>query len=157
MIDDDKALSRLYTMDDWLEFPGFNAHQVLEELKPFNEDWKRYNPNKPNNRWGLSITSIDGGLSGIPDLTSLRDYEIQTGQEVKNENLDVPTPVWTQSTELKKLLDPWKKWLTRCHFLRMDRGSFFPDHFDVNKEDFGYDEIRLVGFVKCNEYNFKWI
>jgi len=39
----------------------------------------------------------------------------------------------------------------------MDRGSFFPDHNDVNKHDFSYDEIRLIGFVDCNEYNFKWL
>ena len=32
------------------------------------------NPNKPNNRWGLSVTSIDGGLHG-KQLTSLGDYE----------------------------------------------------------------------------------
>ena len=157
MLDDEKALARLYTMSDWIEFPGFNSKKVLEELKPFDGDWKRYNPKKPNNRWGLSVTSIDGGLSGIPDLTSLRDYEIETGQAIKNEDLDVPTPVWTESAELKKLLEPWKKWITRCHFLRMDRGSFFPDHFDVNKHDFSYEEIRLVGFVNSNEYHFKWI
>ena len=157
MSDDEKALARLYTMSDWIEFPGFNSNKVLEELKPFDNDWKKYNPKKPNNRWGLSVTSIDGGLSGIPDLTSLRDYEIQTGQAIKNEDLDGPTPVLTESTELKKLLEPWKKWITRCHFLRMDRGSFFPDHFDVNKHDFSYEEIRLVGFVNSNRYHFKWI
>ena len=99
MTDDDKALARLYTMADWLEFPGFNSDKILEELKPFDNDWKRYNPKKPNNRWGLSITSIDGGLSGIPDLTSLLDYELETGIVLKNEDLDTPTPVWTQSTE----------------------------------------------------------
>ena len=77
MNDNDKALQRLYTMSDWQEFGGFNAKKVKEELKLFDNDWKKYNPNKLNNRWGLSITSIDGGLSGIPDLTSLRDYEIQ--------------------------------------------------------------------------------
>ena len=39
----------------------------------------------------------------------------------------------------------------------MDRGSFFPEHFDINKEDYDYDEVRMIGFVKCNEYDFKWI
>ena len=28
---------------------------------------------------------------------------------------------------------------------------------DLEREDFSYDEIRLVGFVNCSEYNFKWI
>ena len=30
-------------------------------------------------------------------------------------------------------------------------------HFDVNKHNFEYEEIRLVGFVNANEYHFKWI
>jgi|TARA_Y100000310_G_scaffold75768_1_gene72146 hypothetical protein len=157
-MNDEKALARLYTMSDWQEFKGFNPKKVLEELKPFEGDWKRYNPNKKgNNRWGLSVTSYDGGLSGIPDLTSLRDYENETGITLKNSDLNIPTPVWTESTELKRLLEPWKKWITRCHFLRIDKGGFFPDHFDVNKHDFSYDEIRLAAFVNINEYSFKWI
>ena len=157
MTDDDKALLRLNTMSDWIEFPGFKSSKLLEELKPFDDDWKRYNPKKPNNRWGLSVTSIDGGLHGIPDLTSLRDWELQTGEVIHNHDLNVPTPVWEQCPTLQKILEPWKKWLGRCHFLRMDRGSFFPEHFDINKEDYSYDEVRFVGFVKCNEYDFKWI
>ena len=72
--ENDKALARLATMSDWQQFPGFNSHKVLKELEPFKDDWKRYNPKKAgNNRWGLSVTSYDGGLSGIPDLTSLLD------------------------------------------------------------------------------------
>ena len=157
MNEDDKALLRLNTMSDWIEFPGFKKDKLLEELKPFDKDWKKYNPKKPNNRWGLSVTSIDGGLHGIPDLTSLRDYKIQTGQDIHNHDIVVPTDVWKQCPTLQTILEPWAKWLGRCHFLRMDRGSFFPEHFDINKEDYSYDEIRLVGFVKCNEYDFKWI
>ena len=157
MNEDDKALLRLNTMSDWIEFPGFKKDKLLEELKPFDKDWKKYNPKKPNNRWGLRVTSIDGGLHGIPDLTSLRDYKIQTGQDIHNHDIVVPTDVWKQCPTLQTILEPWAKWLGRCHFLRMDRGSFFPEHFDINKEDYSYDEIRLVGFVKCNEYDFKWI
>ena len=158
MNDNDKALLRLNTMSDWIELePGFKSSKLLEELKPFEGDWKKYNPGKPNNRWGLSITSIDGGLHGIPDLTSLADWESETGEVLKNHDLNVPTPVWEQCPTLKKLLEPWKPWLGRCHFLRMDRGSFFPEHFDINKEDYSYEEVRFVGFVNCNEYDFKWI
>ena len=159
MNDDDKALLRLNTMSDWIEFPGFKKDKLLEELKPFEKDWKRYNYNtkKPNNRWGLSVTSIDGGLHGVPDLSSLRDWEIQTGQVIHNHDIIVPTPVWKQCPTLQTILEPWAKWLGRCHFLRMDRGSYFPEHFDINKEDYSYDEVRFVGFVKCNEYDFKWI
>ena len=158
MNDDDKALLRLNTMSDWIELnPGFKKDKLLEELKPFENDWKKYNPKKPNNRYGLSVTSIDGGLHGIPDLTSLRDWEIQTGELIHNHDLNVPTDVYKNCPTLQAILEPWKPWLGRCHFLRMDRGSFFPEHFDINKEDYSYDEVRFIGFVKCNEYDFKWI
>ena len=158
MNDDDKALLRLNTMSDWIELnPGFKKDKLLEELKPFENDWKKYNPKKPNNRFGLSVTSIDGGLHGIPDLTSLRDWEIQTGERIHNHDINVPTDVYKNCPTLQAILEPWKPWLGRCHFLRMDRGSYFPEHFDVNKEDYSYDEVRFVGFVKCNEYDFKWI
>ena len=37
--------------------------------------WVKYNPRKDGyNRYGLSVTSADGGFSGIPDLDSLREY-----------------------------------------------------------------------------------
>ena len=39
-----------------------------------NFDYVRYNPRKEIDRWGLSITSLDGGLSGTPDLDSLPNY-----------------------------------------------------------------------------------
>ena len=160
MNDDDKALVRLSTMCDWIEMiPGFKRDKLLDELKPFENDWKRYNYNekKPNNRWGLSITSIDGGLHGVPDLSSLRDWEIQTGKTIHNHDLNVPTDVYKNCPTLQAILEPWKPWLGRCHFLRMDRGSYFPEHFDVNKEDYSYDEVRFVGFVNCNDKDFKWI
>ncbi len=159
MNDNDKALLRLSTMCDWIEFPGFKKDKLLEELKPFEKDWKRYNYNtkKPNNRWGLSVTSIDGGLHGIPDLSSLREWEVHTGEVVHNHDINVPTDVWKKCPTLQAMLEPWKPWLGRCHFLRMDRGSYFPEHFDINKEDYSYDEVRFVGFVRCNEKDFKWI
>jgi hypothetical protein len=152
-----QAINRLNSMSDWQEFSGFNSHKMMEEIKPFDNDWKRYNPNKPNNRWGLSVTSLDGGLSGVPDLTSLKTYEEETGIKLKNHDIVTPTRVWKESDELQKLLLPWERWVTRAHFLRMDRGSFFPDHFDINKHDPDYDEIRLTGFVNTNEYGLKWI
>lgn len=154
----DKAMIRLLSQSDWIEFKGFNHKKMLDELKPFKDHWKRYNPRKvENNRWGLSVTSFDGGLSGRPDLDSLLNYEQETGITLHNHQCNVPTLVWEECEELKRFLEPWKKWVTRCHFLRMDKGAYFPDHFDVNKHDFSYDEIRFVGFVKADKYNFKWI
>ena len=36
-----------------------------------NFEYVRYNPRKNVPRYGLSITSLDGGVSGVPDLDSL--------------------------------------------------------------------------------------
>ena len=155
--EDTQAMTRLSMMADWQEFPGFDAQKMLREIEPFKDYWKRYNPNRPNNRWGLSITSLDGGLSGVPDLTSLKHHEEETGIRLTNHDITTPTLVWEESEEVQRVLEPWKKWVTRCHFLRMDRGGFFPDHFDINKLDPTYDEIRLTAFVDVNEYDFKWI
>ena len=49
-----------------------NAEQLVSWAGTF--DWVKYNPRKDVNRWGLSITSLDGGLSGVPDLDSLYEY-----------------------------------------------------------------------------------
>ena len=149
--------NRLKSMADWQEFGGFNPSKIKKELEPFEDDWVRYNPKKPNNRWGLSVTSLDGELSGIPDLTSLKDWELQTGEVLNNHDIITPTRVWTESENICNLLEPWKPWVTRCHFLRMDRGSFFPDHHDINKTDISFDEVRLTAFIDCDEYNFKWV
>jgi hypothetical protein len=127
--------NRLQSMSDWQEFHGFEAHKIKEELKPFENDWVRYNPKKPNNRWGLSVTSLDGGLSGIPDLTSLKDWEHQTGEVLTNHDIVTPTRVWTESKYISRMLE----------------------HHDINKSDVSYDEVRLTAFIDCDEYNFKWI
>ena len=151
------AMTRLSMMSDWQLLSKFDHWKMLQEIEPFKDDWKRYNPKKTgNNRWGLSVTSYDGGLSGIPDLTSLLDYKEQTGIELHNHDIVEPTEVWKQSEELTKLLAPWEKWVTRCHFLRLDKGGFFPDHYDINKHHFEYEEIRFVAFVNANEFDFKW-
>ncbi|MBX3032387.1 MAG: hypothetical protein KF865_00555 [Bdellovibrionaceae bacterium] len=55
---------------------GFHidAGQFERDLQAFQGDWKPYNPRKNIARQGLSLTSLDGGLGGIPDLDSLMEY-----------------------------------------------------------------------------------
>ena len=45
-----------------------------EGLELFKDKWVQYNPRKKIARYGLSITSLDGGFSGRPDLDSIREY-----------------------------------------------------------------------------------
>ena len=80
----DKALMRLLSMDDWFEMESFDEKQLMEEMEIFKDDWKPYNLRKSHQRWGLSITSLDGGLSGIPDLDSLYEYNKKNGTNIAN-------------------------------------------------------------------------
>jgi hypothetical protein len=155
----DKALSRLMTMGDWLQMKTrINTHKLMEEIKPFENDWKPYNLRNPNNRFGLSITSLDGGLSGIPDLDSLLQWNDIHETNITNHDIKTFTPVYENSPELQRIIEPWKPWLGRCHFLKMNKGGYFPEHYDINKTEYDYDEIRFAGFVsKCDKQNFKFI
>ena len=159
MYSNDKALMRLYSMSDWQELNlTFNSKKLLKELEPFDADWKKYNPsNEKNNRWGLSVTSLDGGLSGIPDLMSLKQHYDNTGQQVSDSDINVPTRVWTECETVQRILEPFRPWVIRTHFLRLDAGSYFPDHHDMLRREFCRDHIRLTAFVNVNEYSFKWI
>ena len=53
-----------------LDFPQWDVGQVHNILDN-HTGWKPYNPRKNINRYGLSVTSLDGGYSGIPDLGKL--------------------------------------------------------------------------------------
>ena len=57
-------------------YPLKIKHNVLNTINELNSNfkWVQYNPRKNIDREGLSITSLDGGLSGYPDLDSLYDY-----------------------------------------------------------------------------------
>lgn len=101
------------------------------ELEPFAADWKFYNPDKPNNnRHGLSVTSLDGGLSGYPDLYSLADLRRRGEVDVGEMDITTPTPVWSACRSLTPILSKYQPWLGRTHFLRLDAGGFFPPHRD---------------------------
>ena len=147
----DRALARLHTMGDWLEMQSFNAKEMMKELAQFNNSWQPYNRKKPNNRFGLSITSLDGGLSGIPDLDSLYEYNKTHNTNINNQDIKTYTSVYDKMPTLQKVIKPWQPWLGRCHFLKLNEGGFFPEHYDINKLDYSYDDIRLIAFVNRND------
>jgi len=155
---DEKAYARLHTMGDWLEMQNFDPNQIMHDLEMWKDSWQPYNRKKPNNRFGLSITSLDGGLGGIPDLDSLYEYNKIHGTDVKNHDIKTYTPVYNNSIALQKIIEPWKPWLGRCHFLKLNAGGYFPEHYDINKLDYAYDEIRLIGFVNnTSKYTMKFL
>jgi len=103
--------------------------QLEKELSQFETDWKQYNPRKPYNRQGLSITSLDGTLSGVPDLDSLFEYNKQHNTNINEVDISVKTPVASNISVIQRLLDVFDT-LGRSHFIRLNTGGFFPPHRD---------------------------
>lgn len=102
-------------------------HQAIQQHK----EWKSYNPIKlANRRFGLSVTSLDGGYTGIPDLDSLREFNYKNNTSYTESDFKVRTPIVDEIPELKSLLDDWGLDLGRSHFLNLHPGGYFPPHRD---------------------------
>ena len=124
-----------------------NSKELLEEIKEF--EWKQYNPRKNVERYGLSITSEDGKLTG-KDLDSLYELSKETGREYDEDSFTTLTDVYHKSKQIQKLVDPFKPWLCRTHLLNFRKGGYFPPHID-NRGFQGKQFIRLlVPIRKCN-------
>jgi hypothetical protein len=140
-----------------LQFPIWNVMPMVNVLKK-HPGWKEYQPQKSGyNRYGLSVTSLDGGFSGEPDLYSLREYRDLTGKNYNEIDFKVRTNIVEFIPELNPLLDFFEPCLGRCHFLRLDKGGFFPPHRD-NGAVASADTFRIL--VPINNFyvnDMKWI
>jgi hypothetical protein len=112
-----------------LSLPNWNLVQAVDVLSK-HPGWTQYNHRKPNNRrQGLSVTSLDGGFSGIPDLDSLREYNLENSTQYNESHFRARTSIVNHIPELNLILDKFPDH-GRCHFLRLDSGGFFPPHRD---------------------------
>ena len=111
-----------------------------------NFEYVKYNPRKDINRYGLSITSLDGGLTGIPDLDSLNEYNAESNTNYEETDFNVLTDVYHKSEDLQKLVDPWKEDIFRTHILKINPGGYFPPHRDYRGTLF--DSFRLIVSLK---------
>lgn len=120
--------------------------------------WKPYNPRKDGyNRFGLSVTSADGGFSGIPDLDSLREYNKINGTQFTEASFDKRTSIVSQYPDLERILNLFGKDCGRCHFLRLDKGGFFPPHRD-NGTSLPSKTFRIiVPLYNFGKHHVKWI
>lgn len=113
-----------------LDFPEWDIHKV-KQIALNHPGWKVYQPLKPGyNRFGLSVTSLDGNFSGEPDLYSLREYREHTGKGYSEIDFKHRTNLVDFLPELNPFLDFFEPALGRVHFLRLDKGGFFPPHRD---------------------------
>jgi hypothetical protein len=92
-------------------------------------DYVQYNPRKKIERFGLSLTSLDGGVTGVPDLDSLKDYNKEHNTNYTEHDFNVPTPV-LEHDKLKQFVEPIKNDIFRSHILKLNPGGYFPPHRD---------------------------
>jgi hypothetical protein len=124
----------------------YNPKKFLASIDAFQDQWKPYNPRKPIPRQGLSITSLDGELSGIPDLDSLQEWNKERGTRLTELDIKVPTPVFEHAEPYIGNLKPW---IRRSHVIRLNPGGYFPTHRDNRK--INIDCFRLfVPLENCN-------
>jgi hypothetical protein len=132
----------------------FDFSQLAEELNAFAHEWKPYNPRKPEiRRKGLSVTSLDGGLSGIGDLDSIKAYNSEHGTKLVEMSFQTKTPVYTACKSLHPLFNAFGTDMGRTHFLKLDAGGFFPPHRDLDLNCF---RVFLPCF-RANKFNFSFI
>ena len=140
-----------------LDFPVWNFGDATKILDK-HTGWKDYQPHKPGyNRFGLSVTSLDGGFSGLPDLASLREYNALNNTNYNEADFKRRTNVESFIPEVKTTLDFFEHNLGRCHFLRLNKGGFFPPHRD-NGAIVAVPSFRIL--VPINNFgtnDMKWI
>ncbi len=111
--------------------PFVDPVHVSQELASFSEKWVQYNPSKSQNpRQGLSVTSLDGGMSGIPDLFSLYEWSKETGKKVSERDFNKTTDAYRQCSAIRELIEPFQENLGRCRFVKFAAGGHFPPHRD---------------------------
>ena len=120
-----------------------------------NFDYVKYNPRKDIPRYGLSLTSLDGGMTGTPDLDSLLEYNRENNTKYREKDFSVHTPAYYYP-KLVEILKPIESDLFRSHVLRIDPGGFFPAHRDFHGMEF--DSYRIIiPLDLCNPPAFTFI
>lgn len=113
-----------------LDFPQWDTKKIRDVILR-HPGWKYYQPHKPGyNRYGLSVTSLDGGFTGEPDLFSLKEYRAMTGKAHSEHDFKHRTNIVEFLPELNKFLDFFEPALGRTHFIKLNKGGFFPPHRD---------------------------
>jgi hypothetical protein len=136
------SYERLLTFGDFINLNiSCDPDKLIREISKF--PFSQYNPRKPHiKREGLSVTSIDGRMNGL-DLDSIPEYNKQNDTQYDEMSFDILTKVYDESAELRKLVDPFEKFIGRTHFLSIKNGGYFPPHRDSS----GYEEQETLRIV----------
>ena len=134
---------------------NFNPGAVEKQLDQFEDRWCPYNLKKDshNNRWGLPITSHTGDVFDNYHLNSFGYMQKYHDIDMKESNFTTPTQVYDTIPEIKKLVDVFAPDIGRVHFLRVDKGGFFPPHRDFHEVSPEYFRMIAV-FGRCSPENY---
>ena len=134
---------------------SIDHNQVEKELGNFKDNWCPYNAKKDsfNNRWGLPVTSFSGDVMDSYHLNSFGYMQRYHDVEMKEENFTNPTQVYNQISDVKKIVDIFYPEIGRVHFLRIDKGGFFPPHRDFHSLSPEYFRLLCV-FGRCSPENY---
>lgn len=125
-----------------------NLESLPLQLQDFENEWKQYNPRKSIARWGLSITSLDGGMSGNPDLDSLYEFNRLNGTKYNESDFRTITPLGKQFQSFSENVE-----LGRSHIIKLGAGGYFPYHRDLD-----WGTFRVIYCIEgCHPTNFVWI
>jgi hypothetical protein len=119
-----------------------------------NFTYVQYNPRKNIKRFGLSITSLDGNLTGKPDLDSLLEYNRENSTTYSEKDFRKKTPVYYYQ-QFEKIIEPISDNIFRTHVIKLDPSGYFPPHRDFYGTRI--DSFRLImPLLNCNppELNF---
>lgn len=124
--------SQLFLYGDFMPMQFWiDPKKTAEALKQFDSNWVPYNIARGDTgRMGLSVTSLDGGMTGQPDLQSLYQYSKETGHLVSENDFDTPTPVCEKVETIKPILSHFTGGLGRSRFVKFRAGGHFPPHRD---------------------------
>ena len=131
----------------------FDSLLLEKQLKPYLDKWVPYNKNKPEyKRYGLSLFSLDGGISGEVDLNSIYEYNQKNKTHYTELSFRTPTFYWKKFSALSEPLKGIEKSLGRSHLIKLDNGGFFPPHRDL-----GMDTFRFISFFKSDPDVFTFL
>ena len=125
-----------------------DVKKLFDETEEFV--YLKYNPRKNIERYGLSITSLDGSLNGI-DLDSIKEYNKENNTEYDELSFNKFTEVYHTSSEIQKIVEPFKDHIGRSHILSLQEGGYFPPHRDLPVYVEQQNSLRILVPLKgCN-------
>ena len=125
-----------------------DVKKLFDETEEFV--YLKYNPRKDIERYGLSITSLDGSLNGV-DLDSIKEYNKENNTEYDELSFNKFTEVYNISSEIQKIVEPFKNHIGRSHILSLQEGGYFPPHRDLPVYVEQQNSLRILVPLKgCN-------